>query len=67
MPPPATPSLRNVQPIFADFDFGGFAVAHNGNLTNAYAAAQASWCGRGCLFQSTTDTEVIIHLIARSH
>ena len=65
IPPPASRSLRNVQPLFADFDFGGFAVAHNGNLTNAYAA-HAIWCGRGSLFQSTTDTEVIIHLIATS-
>ena len=36
--------LRNVQPLYADFEFGGFAVAHNGNLTNATASA-ARWCG----------------------
>ena len=36
--------LRNVQPLFADFEFGGFAVAHNGNLTNAAIAAPRSWC-----------------------
>ena len=57
--------LRNVQPLFAEFDFGGLAVAHNGNLTNAYALRQ-SLVKRGCIFQSTMDTEVIIHLIAIS-
>ena len=55
--------LRNVQPLFAEFDFGGLAVAHNGNLTNAYALRR-SLVKRGCIFQSTMDTEVIIHLIA---
>ena len=57
--------LRNVQPLFADFEFGGLAIAHNGNLTNAYATRQ-TLVSRGCIFQSTTDTEVIIHLIATS-
>ena len=57
--------LRNVQPLFAEFDFGGLAVAHNGNLTNAYALRR-SLVKRGCIFQSTMDTEVIIHLIAIS-
>ena len=54
---------RNVQPLFADFEFGGLAIAHNGNLTNAYILRQ-ELVRQGCLFQSTTDTEVIIHLIA---
>ncbi|MDD4616533.1 MAG: amidophosphoribosyltransferase [Alphaproteobacteria bacterium] len=58
-------SLRNVQPLFADFDFGGFAIAHNGNLTNAYGLRK-QLVKRGCLFRSTTDTEVIIHLMAVS-
>jgi amidophosphoribosyltransferase len=58
-------ALRNVQPLFADFEFGGFAVAHNGNLTNA-STIRKQLVRRGCLFQSTTDTEVIIHLIAIS-
>jgi amidophosphoribosyltransferase len=58
-------ALRNVQPLFADFEFGGFAVAHNGNLTNALTIRK-QLVRRGCLFQSTTDTEVIIHLIAIS-
>jgi amidophosphoribosyltransferase len=58
-------ALRNVQPLFADFEFGGFAVAHNGNLTNALQIRRAL-VKRGCLFQSTTDSEVFIHLIAIS-
>lgn len=58
-------SLRNVQPLFADFDFGGFGVAHNGNLTNAYALRKRL-VKQGCIFHATTDTEVIIHLVAIS-
>ncbi len=58
-------ALRNVQPLFADFASGGFALSHNGNLTNA-ALLRRALVKRGCLFQSTTDTEVIIHLIAIS-
>jgi len=57
--------LRNVQPLYADFEFGGFAVAHNGNLTNANTLHRAL-VRRGCLFQSTTDSEVFVHLIAIS-
>jgi amidophosphoribosyltransferase len=57
--------LRNVQPLFAEFAFGGLAIAHNGNLTNALTLRDRL-VKRGCLFQSTTDTEVIIHLIATS-
>lgn len=57
--------IRNVQPLFAEFKFGGLAVAHNGNLTNAYAVRRAL-IERGSIFQSTSDTETIIHLIARS-
>lgn len=59
------PALRNVQPLFADLSFGGLAVAHNGNLTNSLALREELVQG-GSLFQSTSDTEVIIHLIARS-
>ena len=58
-------ALRNVQPLYADFAFGGLAVAHNGNLTNSHGLRRAL-VQRGCLFQSTTDTEVFIHLIAIS-
>ena len=56
-------ALRNVQPLFADFDFGGFAIAHNGNLTNA-CTLRKQLVKRGCLFRSTSDTESIIHLMA---
>lgn len=58
-------AVHNIQPLFAEFAFGGFAVAHNGNLTNAHKLHDRL-VGAGSLFQSTTDTEVIIHLIARS-
>ncbi|HUB43834.1 MAG TPA: amidophosphoribosyltransferase [Acetobacteraceae bacterium] len=57
--------LRNIQPLYADFEFGGFAVAHNGNLTNAHVLRR-NLVRRGCLFQSTTDSEVFVHLIAIS-
>ena len=58
--------LRNVQPLFADFEFGGLTVAHNGNLTNALAVRKAL-VRRGSIFHSTSDTETIIHLVATSH
>ncbi|MBL6927962.1 MAG: amidophosphoribosyltransferase [Rhodospirillales bacterium] len=58
--------LRNVQPLFADFEFGGMAIAHNGNLTNAYRMRRRL-VRQGCIFQSTSDTETIVHLIALSH
>jgi amidophosphoribosyltransferase len=57
--------LRNVQPLFAEFEFGGFAVGHNGNLTNGHTLRKAL-IRRGCLFQSTMDSEVFVHLIAIS-
>lgn len=57
--------LRNVQPLFADFEFGGLAIGHNGNLTNA-RLLRRDLVHRGSLFQSTSDTEVIVHLIATS-
>lgn len=57
------PALRNVQPMYADMDFGGFAVAHNGNLTNAQALRK-ELVKRGSIFQSTSDTEAIVHLVA---
>lgn len=59
------PALRNVQPMYADMDFGGFSVAHNGNLTNAHALRR-ELVGRGSIFQSSSDTESIVHLVAVS-
>jgi amidophosphoribosyltransferase len=57
--------LRNVQPLFADLALGGFAIAHNGNLTNARALRE-QLVEDGAIFQSTSDTECILQLIARS-
>jgi len=59
-------ALRNVQPLFAELAEGGFAVAHNGNLSNAMKLRR-TLNRRGSIFQSTSDTEVIIHLVATSH
>ncbi|KAB2874278.1 MAG: amidophosphoribosyltransferase [Bauldia sp.] len=59
------PVERNIQPLFAEFSGGGFAVAHNGNLTNALTL-QDRLQRNGSIFQSTSDTEVILHLIATS-
>ncbi|MBM86608.1 MAG: amidophosphoribosyltransferase [Rhodospirillaceae bacterium] len=58
-------NLRNVQPLFADIELGGLAICHNGNITNALELRK-DLVSQGSLFQSTTDTETIIHLIARS-
>lgn len=58
--------VRNIQPFLTELAFGQFAIAHNGNLTNA-GRLRASLVETGSLFQSTTDTEIIIHLTARSH
>jgi amidophosphoribosyltransferase len=57
--------LRNVQPLFAELEGGGFAVAHNGNLTNGLTLRR-QLVRDGAICQSTTDTEVIVHLVARS-
>ncbi|GAB5470279.1 MAG: amidophosphoribosyltransferase [Rhodospirillales bacterium] len=56
---------RNIQPLFAELAIGGFCLAHNGNLTNANTVRKLL-VEEGAIFQSTTDTEVIVHLIARS-
>jgi amidophosphoribosyltransferase len=57
--------LRNVQPLYAELATGGFAVAHNGNISNA-GHLRSQLVSRGAIFQSTSDTEVIIHLVATS-
>ena len=57
--------LRNIQPLYADLASGGFAVAHNGNISNA-GMLRDDLVRRGSIFQSTSDTEVIIHLVATS-
>jgi amidophosphoribosyltransferase len=58
--------LRNVQPLFAELNAGGFAIGHNGNLTNGISLRR-QLVREGAMMQSTTDTEVILHLVARSH
>lgn len=58
-------NFRNIQPLYADLSVGGFAVAHNGNLTNAHTLRE-ELVERGAIFQSTSDTEVIVHLVAQS-
>lgn len=57
--------LRNIQPLFAHYEFGGVAIAHNGTLTNA-TEIRERLTKRGCIFQSSTDTEIILHLISTS-
>ncbi|AMJ60060.1 amidophosphoribosyltransferase [Bosea sp. PAMC 26642] len=57
--------LRNVQPLFAELHGGGFAVAHNGNLTNGLTLRR-NLVRDGAIYQSTSDTEVLLHLVARS-
>ncbi len=57
--------MRNVQPLFAEHSKGGFAICHNGNLTNAISLRK-ELVKDGAIFQSTSDTEVLLHLIARS-
>ncbi|MBC7159906.1 MAG: class II glutamine amidotransferase, partial [Porphyrobacter sp.] len=57
--------LRNVQPLYAELVTGGFAVAHNGNISNSRTLRQ-ELVRKGAIFQSTSDTEVIIHLVATS-
>jgi amidophosphoribosyltransferase len=57
--------LRNVQPLFAELNTGGFAVGHNGNLTNGLSLRR-QLVREGAMMQSTTDTEVILHLVAHS-
>ncbi len=57
--------MRNVQPLYADLSRGGIAIAHNGNLTNA-KSLRADLVKDGCIFQSTSDSELFLQLTARS-
>ena len=58
-------SLRNIQPFFADLHMGGLSIAHNGNLTNALALREVL-VKDGAIFRTTSDTETIVQLIAKS-
>ena len=58
--------IRNAQPLFAELNDGGFAIAQNGNLSNAMTLRR-TLNRRGSIFQSTSDLEVVIHLVATSH
>jgi|TARA_R110002110_G_scaffold26331_3_gene96895 amidophosphoribosyltransferase len=58
-------AIRDVQPFFGEFAMGGAAIAHNGNITNA-ASLRRELIERGSIFQSSSDSECIIHLMARS-
>mgnify|MGYP006274239563 FL=1 len=58
-------AMRDVQPFFGEFSMGGAAIAHNGNITNALALRR-ELIDRGSIFQSSSDSECIIHLMARS-
>tara|TARA_A100001015_G_scaffold283300_1_gene348484 strand:+ start:2630 stop:4081 length:1452 start_codon:yes stop_codon:yes gene_type:complete len=58
-------SIRNIQPFFADLHLGGLALAHNGNLTNALTLREML-VKDGAIFRTTSDTETIVQLIAKS-
>ena len=58
-------SLRNIQPFFADLHMGGISIAHNGNLTNALVLRE-TLVKDGAIFRTTSDTETIVQLIAKS-
>ena len=58
-------SLRNIQPFFADLYGGGVSLAHNGNLTNALELRN-NLVRDGAIFRTTSDTETIVQLIAKS-
>jgi amidophosphoribosyltransferase len=59
-------AIRDVQPFFGEFAMGGAAIAHNGNIVNA-EELRRELIGRGSIFQSSSDSECIIHLMARSY
>ena len=59
-------ALKNVQPLFSELNIGGVAIAHNGNLTNTHKLKD-KLIQSGSIFQSTSDTEVILHLLSTAH
>ena len=59
------PIIRNIQPFFADLHLGGISIAHNGNLTNAIHIRE-QMVKDGAIFQTTSDTETVVQLIAKS-
>ncbi len=59
------PIVRNIQPFFADLHLGGISIAHNGNLTNAIHIRE-QMVKDGAIFQTTSDTETVVQLIAKS-
>ena len=59
------PIIRNIQPFFADLHLGGISIAHNGNLTNAIQIRE-QMVKDGAIFQTTSDTETVVQLIAKS-
>ncbi|MEE9432261.1 MAG: amidophosphoribosyltransferase, partial [Melioribacteraceae bacterium] len=61
----ASDSTKNIQPFMVNYRLGNLAIAHNGQLTNA-SAVRKKLIDEGAIFQTTTDTEIILHLIARS-
>ena len=61
----ASESIKNIQPFVVNYRMGNLAIAHNGNLTNAKELRE-ELINEGAIFQTTSDTEVILHLIARS-
>ncbi len=63
-PPPAKPSCATCSRCSPELEGGGFAIGHNGNLTNGLALRRML-VHEGAMMQSTTDTEVILHLVAR--
>ena len=59
------PNMANIQPMFADMAFGGLSLAHNGNFTNALTLRK-QLVQQGAIFQSTSDTEIALHLTSRA-